>query len=204
MRRGRKKAQGDDQLLESPVLMLPAPIQVRTGGKHEHDVDAYATPAGAVPGKISGMESHSGPITRKPTKKDAIGRELAKAEQRALGRRYRAYLKAATKSGLDRAAAIAEVMGLSIEEAEANFDELHGEIMRGRGHTEIGTILEENDLGIQERVTIMRDWAYSDNAAASLNSIKLLNEMSGEDRAVEPFEKFLRLHNEQQRLTGGR
>lgn len=198
----RKKA--TDEPMMGETLMLPAPSPIRTGGhKHEHDIDPYSTAPGPVPGRTSKMRTTESEPKKNPTQKDLAERDYRKDEQKMLAHRYNRYLDMLTKHGGDRLAAIAETMNLPVDESEPKIAELHAEICRGIWHTDIAEVLIQHDLGINAVAARLSYWMYSDNAAASLNSIKLRNELAGDTNAAEPFEIFLRLHKEGARLRKG-
>jgi hypothetical protein len=118
--------------------------------------------------------------------------------------RYHRYLDALFEHNGDKVQALADVFGLSDEAAAENFADLLAEVKSGQGHSEISDILEQNDLSVHAQVRAVRRWAYSPNAAASLNAIKLVKELGGENEGVGDFEKYLRLAKERDRLHGGK
>lgn len=178
----------DQEMSNEAVLALPP---VRVVHKHERERDAYETPPGAIPAKVGNVVVESRP--GKATKENLAERDEVRREMRMLGARYRAYLQLLAASGLDRISALAEVFNVSIEEAREHEYELHIEVRRGIGATEVGKVLEDHDLGIHERAALMRKWAYSENPAASLKSIDMAQSLEGDSAHVGSFESFLRL-----------
>ena len=183
----RRKPVGDDQLLNSEVVLALPPVRVPH--KHEREIDAYQAPPGSVASPVENVRV----LETWPAKGNALARAEAREEMRMLDARYRAYLQLLVENGLDRIAALARVFDLSIEEARNREYELHLEVRRGIGATEVGKVLEDHDLGLHERAALMRKWAYSDNPAASLKSIDMAQSLEGDGQHIGSFESFLRL-----------
>ncbi len=183
----RRKAVGTEQLLnqEPPLLALPSP---RIAHKHEHEIDPYESPPGAVPVILSEK-----PLKRKQTAEDVATRKAARMEARALATRYERYLDLMAQSGGDRDQALASVFNVSIEEAQERRLELHAEVRRGLGSTTLAEILEKNDLSLVARANILRKHAYSDIPAASLKAIDMVQELEGDRSDVGSFEAYLRV-----------
>ena len=188
----RKKPQVDDQ---GPPLMLPAP---RVTHRHERDVDAYASPVGAVPGRT---------IKQEPIHRDLTAEE--KAEQTALrkslsrkGQRYDQWLDALIKHGGVKVKALMEVCDITEEEAYLRQYELEAEIRQGMGTSDIADTLVRNDLTTAAQVNILRGWAYSENAAASIAALKTLHDMTGDTTEKRgSWEQFLRIYKMQKGMN---
>lgn len=177
--------------MDSPVLMLPAP---RLTHKHERELDAYASPAGAVPGQVSNEKVvKQTPIDRQLTADEKQAQIILRSEVAAKADLYNRWLDALIASGGDKVLALAEVFDISPEEAKHRQYELEIEAREGMAQTEVGEALERNDLGITAQVQVLRRWVYSDNAAASINALKLVQEAQGDTKDVGSFESFLRL-----------
>lgn len=187
----RKPKQNKDQLMDSPVLMLPAP---RISHKGAHDVDPYASPAGAVPSQVSNERvTQSKPIDRQLSADEKQAQIILRGEVAAKADRYNRWLDALIANGGDKVLALAEVFEISPEEAKHRQYELEIEAREGMAATEVGEALERNDLGVTAQVHVLRRWVYSDNAAASINALKLVQEAQGDTKDVGSFESFLRL-----------
>lgn len=179
------------------MLMLPAPrVMPSHPHKHEHKLDPYEAPPGAVPATTitpSKSQTTEGPIKRKLTKEDEQKRELARADRRMRGTRYTRYLDELARIGGNQTMALATVYGISIEEAQERRLELQADVRTGIGNTDVGEILQQNDLDMTARANILRKHAYSDNPAASLKAIDLANDLEGDRGETGSFEQFLRL-----------
>lgn len=193
-RAGRKKAISDEQLIE-PVL-VPA---VRTSrGGHAHDLDPYAPPPGAVPGRSKELATTAAvPIKRKMTKEDIAARDEARRVMKMRAARYERYLDALVEFGGDQEQALADVYGLPREEVRLRRVELHADVKSGIGSSELSEVLERNDLALASRVAVLRKHAFSANPAASLKALDMVSEMEGTRGDVGSFESYLRLAKEQ-------
>lgn len=187
-----RKKRTDEQMPETPMLMLPAP---RTAHKHgEREKDAYATLPGAVPGHVANEKIVSRkPIERALTEAEKAQQILLRNEAQALGDRYNSWLDALIACGGDKAKALCIVYGIKEDEARIRQYELETDVRRGQGATEVGEMLERNDLGLAAQLRVLRQWTYSPNAAASINALKIVTELAGEQREQGSFEQFLRL-----------
>jgi len=182
----RRKAVSDLQEMNAnPPLMLPSP---RVTHKREHEVDPYPSLPGAMP-----THTKVEPLNRKMTATDLAKRDEARAEQKMLGERYNRYLDAMAEFKGDQEQALADVFGLSPEEVRPQRLALQNEVCRGIGTSDVGDVLVRNDLALAARASILRRWAYSDNAAASLKAADLAGELEGERASQGSFESFLRL-----------
>lgn len=198
----RRRAKGPDQeqadladVEQGRILMLPPARQ----HKHEHSEDPYKVLPAAVPGRAKATSLGSEPIKRDLTPEDKARREIARAEQKELGRRYDAFLDAMILHGGDKRLALIDVYG----EEEVNgrgIDELHLEVRRGIGSTEVGATLERFDLDATARARMLAKHVYSDNPAASLKAIDMVNEMAGDGGGGGSFEGYLRITKERERL----
>jgi hypothetical protein len=137
------------------------------------------------------------PIERKMTATDVAKRDEARVEQKMLGERYNRYLDAMAEFKGDQEQALADVFGLSPEEVRPQRLVLQNEVCRGIGSSDVGDVLVRNDLALAARASILRRWAYSDNAAASLKAADLAGELEGERASQGSFESFLRLSKAQ-------
>ena len=72
---------------------------------------------------------------------------------------------------------------------------LEMEIRQGQSVSDIGDILMRHDLTAETQVLNIRRWLLSDNAAASLNAQKLLQELAGDSHQEGSFEQLIRIHN---------
>lgn len=174
-------------------LMLPPPRVTTGGGKHEHEIDPYQTPAGAVPGKTSNVQETRKPLKRRETKEDLAAKEQAKQEMRVRGKRYAQYLELMAQNGGNRVLAVSLVYCVTVEEAAENLDLLLADLRSGRGSTDIAIVLEQHDLDVTARVNMLSKHMYSDVPAASLKAIQMAGEMEGDRGTVGAFEDFLRL-----------
>lgn len=193
----RRKPRQEPMLNDEPILALPPARPA--GHPHEHRVDPYQAPPGAVPQTIDVPP----PRKQRTTKREPLGRELtpkekeaqvaAREEARFLGARYNRYLDALIKSGGDQVASLAAVFDVSMEEAYLRRAELHAEARKGMGSSDASEIIERADLGKAARVEILKRLAYSGNAAATINALKLIQEEEGDTRDAGSFEAYLRL-----------
>ena len=193
----RRKPVSENQTLEPNVLALPAP-RVIPSHKHEHKVDAYQTPPGAVPGKVSNITITQGPPTRALTKEDEQKRELARADRRMRTVRCRRYMDEMARVGGNQVMALATVFNISIEEAAERQIELHDDVMSGLVHTDVGELLKQHSLDQASRAYILSRHMWSDNPAASLKAADMANEMEGDRGETGSFEQYLRLSKAQQ------
>ena len=190
----RKKPRGEEQTLEAPVLMLPPPTRIPPHRAHERAVDPYETPAGAVPGKVSNARTTGRkPLERKLNAEEQHQQLALQEETRVKRERYEQWLDALIEHGGDRVEALVQMTSLSAAEVRTRMSELVAYMHEGRGASEITEILEQNDLDVVARARVLRKWLYSDNAAASLNSIKLLQENDGAGGEVGSFESYMRM-----------
>jgi len=189
----RRKSRGDDQLtnMEQPPLMLP-PAHPRH--RHEHDKDPYESPPGAVPGKASNVTTIHAEPKRRMSKEDLAARTAARTELRARATRYNDYLDVLAETGGNQITALASVYGVTEEEAKANRMELQADVRSGIGSTELAEVLERNDLSVAARTNLLRKHAYSNNPAASLKAIDMINETEGAGNNFGgSFEQYLRM-----------
>lgn len=188
----RKRPKQDETPMDAPMLMLPAP---RTPHKHgAHEKDPYATLPGSVPGRATNERIvKSTPIERELTEPERAQQLLLQNEVVVKGARYNAWLDALIKHGGEKILALCDVFGIEEDVARANQLSLEMQVREGQGATDVGELLEQNDLGLAMQVHILRGWALSPNAAASINALKIVNEMQGDTRDQGSFEAFLRL-----------
>jgi hypothetical protein len=174
--------------------MLPA---VRSTGhkRGAHEKDAYETLPGSVPGRASNERIvKQTPIQRDLTEAERAQQLVLRNEAQALGDRYNAWLDALIAAGGDKILALAQVFGIEdMAEVRIRQYELETEVRRGQGASEVGELLEKNDLGLAAQLRVLRQWTYSPNAAASINALKIVGELAGEQREQGSFEQFLRL-----------
>ena len=181
----RRKASNDQQDgQEICILMLPP---ARTAHKHEREHDLYETPPGAVPHVIS-----QEPLKRKLTAAEKTQQKAIRAEHKMLATRHAAYLDALAEHGGDRVKALSEVMGIPEDAVRPQLLDLLAEVRRGLAVSPLGELLERNGLDLAARVNILRGHAYSDNPAASLKAVDLVNDMQGQTADSGSFESFLR------------
>lgn len=188
----RRRSDIQDDFNEQ-IALPPAPRVVGHTHKHghEHVIDPYAVLPGAIPGKLSNLEVKTKP--KKATQKDLAQRDAIRAETRAAAKRYNQYLDVLGETGGNKIAALARVYGLDAEEAEERFEELHLDVRRGIGSTEVGRILEQNDLDIHARARVLKKWMYSDEPGPSLKAVDMLSELADDTDTAGSFEVFLRL-----------
>jgi hypothetical protein len=121
-------------------------------------------------------------------------------EASAAKRVYQEYLRALARHGGNEVNAISEVLSIPIAEVEDRRLELHEQILEeaGTGRS-LQNILKEQDLTKEARIRILRGHAYSDNPAASLKALQLVDELDQTRVAdVNSYESYLR------DLMGGR
>ena len=196
----RKKPRGDEQTLEAPMLMLPAPRLPKHG--HDRETDPYKTLVGAVPGHMANERViQQKPIERVLSEAEQAQQLLLRNEQVALGHRYDTWIDALILAGGDKPKAFVSV-GMARDEAEAlaHLYELEVEVRRGMSASDVGKAYERNYLGVAEQAKVLSRWVYSDNAAASINALKLAQEQSGASESQGSFEQFLRLSKMSQPL----
>jgi hypothetical protein len=192
----RKKPVGPEHLLEAPPLMLPP---VRTH-KHEREADAYEQPPGSVPvtGRVTRERIvRQEPLKRSLTKEEKAQRSQITQEQKFLADRYHRYLDlmAEFSGRMDyREQALAVLFDITPQEAGQHLFDLIAEVHRGRGSSDVTRTLERNDLDRTARISVARKWVYSDNPAASINALKLLEDWDGSTDQTGTFEQFLRTH----------
>lgn len=173
------------------MLMLPAPRVHKHG---THDKDAYATLPGSVPGRVTNEKIiKQVPLDRDLTEAERAQQLVLRNEAQALGDRYNTWLDALIATGGNKVPALCIVFGINEDEARIRQYELETEVRRGQGATEVGEMLERNDLGMAAQMRVLRQWTYSPNAAASINALKLVSELAGDQREAGSFEQFLRL-----------
>lgn len=190
----RKRKPADEPMMETPVLMLPAPRT--TTHKREHEKDPYASPPGAVPGRASNERIvRVQPLGREPTTAEKAQQVALRQEMEAKGARYHQWLDALIKFSGDKIAAGALVMGMTEEAFAADQYNLEADIRQGQVVSEIGDVLMRNDLTTETQVLNIRRWLLSDNAAASINAQKLLQELAGDSHQEGSFEQLIRIHN---------
>lgn len=190
----RRKTKGNDPMLEAePVLMLPAPRS--SSSKHPHDLDPYAAPPGTVVGHVTNEKLiRQEPITRELTDDEKSNQLAVREEARMLGERYDRWLDALITHGGDKVKALVAIgMASSEEEAFVHQYALQIEVNKGMATSDVGEQLERTNLGLAAQVRILGKWAFSDNAAASLNALKLVNELQGDTKDQGSFEAYLRL-----------
>lgn len=178
--------------------MLQAPRISHEGPHKERHVNPYEVPAGAVPQTVTGKVTGVRPSRRSAIQRSLTPAELAQQKEiRALSKarsaRYNHYLDLLIQHEGNRAKALSEIFGIEESEATVRMMELQDEVHLGRGGSEVGEIMERNDLTMAARMNILRRWAYADNAAASINAIKLLQEAEGGGANEGSFEAFLRI-----------
>jgi hypothetical protein len=197
---GRRKKPSDTPLDETPVLMLPAP---RTHKHGERDKDPYVAPAGAVPGRATNMKVvGSKPLDRALTDKEREQQIALQGEMAAKADRYHRWLEALIITGGERAQALVHMKECaSIEEAEERAYVLEMEIRQGQTVSDIGDILMRHDLTAEMQVMNIKRWLLSDNAAASINAQKLLQELAGDSHQEGSFEQLIRIHNARKQMT---
>jgi len=186
----RRKAKGDDQLLNPPeaVLALPAP---RVSHRHAHAEDPYESPPGAVVVVSSSVPK------RPQTPLDATRRTVARKDQQMRGNRYERYLLLMQEYEGDQVKALAEVYGLEPGEVRLRLRELHADVKSGIGSSSLSSILEAQDLSMTARASLLRKHAYSENPAASLKAIQMVGEFEGARSDTGSFEEYLRLARSQ-------
>lgn len=188
-----RKRRADEPMIDvTPQLMLP-PVRT-TGHKHTGEKDPYTTAPGSVPGRVSNEKIvKRAPIERELTEAERAQQLVLRNEAQALGDRYNAWLDALIANGGHKVLALCEVFGIEEDEARIRQYELETEVRRGQGASEVGELLERNDLGVAAQLRVLRQWTYSPNAAASINALKIVSELAGEQREAGSFEQFLRL-----------
>lgn len=181
----RRKRVEEPILNGDAILMLPP---VRTVSKHEHREDPYESPAGAVP-QVIRVE----PLRRKLTEAEKQQQVATRKEHKMLATRHARYLDALIEFKGDREQALGDVFGLTPDEVRPQLLDLLAEVRRGLAVSPLGTLLEQQGLDLQGRVNVLARHAYSDNPAASLKSIDMINELAGQGANEGSFEAYLRL-----------
>lgn len=193
----RRKPVGDDQLLNNPVLALPAPRVTPSHPHKEREHDPYEVLPGAVPdveGKASKLSTtFNGPPKRDLTPEEKKTRELARSDAKLRRARYARYIDLMMALGGNRTMALAQVYGVSIEEAQERSFELHADVLTGIADSDLGTVLEANDLGLAARARVLSKHLYSKNPAASLKAADMIKDIEGDRGDVGSFESFLRV-----------
>jgi hypothetical protein len=188
---GRRKPRGDDQMTSNEIMALPVPQPVK---HREHEVDPYAPAPGAIPGKVTKVVTEAPMrLTRKMTKDDIQTRDEVRREMKMRETRYKKYLDSLITYGGDQERALADIYGISLEEARARRLELQADVRTGFGNTELADQLEANDVALAARINLLRMHAYSANPAASLKSLDMLSELEGQRSDMGTFESFLRI-----------
>lgn len=174
---------GDEQRLNNDMpLMLPAPRPSR----HTPE-DPYESLPGAVPTSVT-----TEPIKREMTGTDIKLRKQAQLDAKVRGARYDRYLDAMTEHDGDQEKALADVYNLPVEQVRLQRAELHADVRLGMASSSLGEALEQNDLALAARVTLLRKHAYSPHPGASLKAIDMANAMEGGTSDLGSFESFLR------------
>jgi hypothetical protein len=185
----RKSRVPDRPFDEGNALMLPPP-QVRSKGHgHDHREDPYETPPGAVVVHPSTIE----PIKRKMSKEDIAQRDEARKVAKMRGNRYNLYLDLLADHDGDQEKALSVIYDLPIEEVRLRRIELQADVRQGIGTSSLAEVLERNDLDLAARANLLRKHAYSNNPAASLKSIDMIQDLEGDRSDVGSFEAYLRL-----------
>lgn len=183
----RRKANNDQQEGQDlSILMLPS---ARASHKHEHVRDVYETPPGAVPHQVVSSE----PLKRKLSAAEKAQQVELRKEHKHLATRHARYLDLLAEHGGNREAALAELYGMTREEVRPQLLDLVADVRRGLAVSPLGDLLEQHGLDLSARVNLLSRHAYSDNPAASLKSIDMVNELSGQVNDGGSFESFLRL-----------
>lgn len=202
----RKKTVGPDQLLEAPPLALP-PARPYKHGHGEREKDAYEAPPGSMP--IEGSSRNERIVKSEPSKTKMTADEkkqqvALRQEREFLTDRYHRYLDLCAEFAgrMDyREQACVALFGITPEEAAANLFELVAEVHRGKGGSEVTKVLERYDVDRVARIAMARKWLWSDNAAASINAMKILEELDGGSDQQGSFEVFLRTHKLQKGIV---
>ena len=189
-----RKKRTQDEPLETPILMLPAP---RTHKHGEHEVDPYRAPAGSVPGRASNEKIvGSKPLDRPMTSIEKQQQIALQDEMAAKADRYYRYLDELILKQGDKPDALVHMGECATrEDAIERQYVLEMEIRQGQSVSDIGDILMRHDLTAETQVLNIRRWLLSDNAAASLNAQKLLQELAGDSHQEGSFEQLIRIHN---------
>lgn len=193
----RRKPKGQDQaqaLPEEPILALQSP-RPSHGGK-EHKADPYESLPGAVKSVVT---TSVVPINRKMNKRDLALRDEARLEQKMLAERYDHYLDALAEQGGDQIQALSQVFGLSVADVRIRRQELQAEVRRGVGTSSVADTLEKFDLGLVARARVLRSHVYSENPAASLKALDMIQELAGDNQDSGTFESFLRIAKQQKK-----
>ena len=174
------------------MLMLPP---VRTAhNKHDREVDAYKTLVGAVPGHVANEKViRQNPIERDLTEAERAQQLRLRNEAAEKGQRYNAWLDALIEHGGDKIKALAHVYVIEPSEARIRQYELEAHVREGMGASDVGELLDRNNISTAAQARILSNHAYSNNPAASLSAIKIIQEMQGDVTEVGSFESFLRL-----------
>lgn len=193
MPRKKKTDENELRLDRSDVLMLPPPqTVVRTSAhrKHEKHEDPYEAAIAAVPKKVS-TKSRPSSRTLSPAEREQQA-ELAAAQAASIDR-YHAYLDALAANGGNRIAALARAFELDADTVVARERELLGVIAAGRDESPVTKLLERADLDLAARIALLRQHAYSDNQAASLKAIDMVDALVGAGGELGSFESYLRV-----------
>lgn len=182
-----RRRQAEEPVLSNDAILMLPPARTSHKGR-EHDVDPYASPAGAVPHQVIKSES----VKRKMTAEEKAAQIEIRKEHKMLAARHDRYLDALIEFKGDRELALADVFGLTPDEVRPQVLDLVAEVRRGLAVSPLGELLERRGLDLAGRVNILSRHAYSDNPAASLKAVDLAAEMAGQTANEGSFESFLR------------
>lgn len=189
----RRKARPDPAFVPTgeTALAIPVPPARR---HHAHEVDPYVTPPGAINARGKLAESTTRPISRQLTAEDKAARAQARKDAKARGARYDKYLDALAENLGNQEAALAAVFpDLTPEAIAVQKYALLEAVRSGQGSSSIADVLEKHDLGLHARVSVLRQHVYSNNPAASLKAVDMVNELHGETSDQGTFESYLRI-----------
>lgn len=171
---------GDAAQIERPMsLAIATP-------SHRHDQDPFQLAAGAVP-----RETKVEPLKRKLSKKEEAERTRLAQQHEAAVELYEMWIETLARKHGDKDEALAEIFNLPVEQIPARRKELLGLVRIGRAQSPVAHLLEKADLDQASRIALLRKQAYSDNPAASLKALDMVEQIVGSKGERGSFEDFL-------------
>lgn len=163
--------------MRKPKDAPPYEVDIVSGVQEGHYVEPYAP----IPGGVKMVQE------QRPPKRKSGELQAAKSI-------YKDYVQSLLKYQGNEVFAIADVLGITREEAEERKHELHARLCEPvSSNRSLVTILNEMDLSKEARLAILRHHAYSDIPAASLKAIDAINAMDhGRTQDVTSYEAYLR------------
>lgn len=174
----RKKSEAD--------LLDDATISIVPGRKSKPTRGKLLDPQAPLPGALKRV----GPLAEKEdTKQQKL---VIKADQKILRAKFDQYCRELTKSYGDPVPALAIVFDISEDEARERQVELHDEITRAVNSLSTKDLLDMSGLSKPYRIMKLKLAMNSDNPAAMLKAIDMLNDMDGASKTSgETWEEWI-------------